>query len=199
MKTFGIRLIGINQGKLRQGFRDQLADAARREPVFSAIAEGFITVHATLCWATAAIDKDLRDLAKGSELARRLMTVPGVGPIVALNFIAVVDRAERFHRTPSIGAFFGLTPRRYQSGETDYSGRISKCGDGALRSLLFEAATSLMCRVKRFSTLKSWALRLAGRKGFKRAAVATARKIAVLMLTLWKNETEFKWTKEAAA
>lgn len=199
LKTFGIRLTGLNQGKLRQAFRDQLAEAARREPVFGAIAEGFIPVHASLCAATAAIDKDLRDLAKGSELVRRLMTVPGVGPIVALNFIAVVDRAERFRNSGSIGAFLGLTPRRYQSGETDYSGRISKCGDVALRSLLFEAATSLMCRVKRFSPLKSWALRLAGRKGFKRAAVATARKIAVVMLTLWKTGAEFRWTKEAVA
>jgi transposase len=81
----------------------------------------------------------------------------------------------------------------------DYSGRISKCGDAVMRGLLFEVATSLACWVKRFSPLKSWAVRLAGRKGFKKAAVATARKIAVLMLTLWKNGTEFKWTKETGA
>ncbi|WP_138473477.1 IS110 family transposase [Poseidonocella sp. HB161398] len=199
LKTFGIRMTGIHQGKLRQSFRDQLAEAASREPVFGLIAEGFMTVHATLCSAAAAIHKDLRDLAKESELARRLMTVPGVGAIVALNFIAVVDRADRFGRSASIGAFLGLTPRRYQSGETDYQGRISKCGDAAMRTLLFEAATSLMCRVKRFSPLKSWALRLAARKGAKRARVAAARKIAVLMLTLWKTGADFRWTAEAAA
>lgn len=145
LKTFGIRLTGISQGKYRQAFRDQLAEAARREPVFDAIAEGFITVHSTLCSAVAAIDAELRDLAKGSDLARRLMTVPGVGPIVALNFIALVNRANRFPNSASIGAFLGLTPRRYQSGEMDYSGHISKCGDAALRRLLFEAATSLIC------------------------------------------------------
>ncbi|WP_235935834.1 transposase [Tritonibacter mobilis] len=93
----------------------------------------------------------------------------------------------------------GLTPRRYQSGEMDWSGRISKCGDGTMRSLLFDAATTLIGRVQKFSALKSWAVRLAGRRGFSKAAVATARKLAVLMLTLWKTETEFKWKKEAIA
>jgi transposase len=127
------------------------------------------------------------------------MTIPGVGPIVSLSFIALVDDADRFRKVADVGAFLGLTPRRYQSGETDYSGRVSKCGDAAMRSLLFEAASSLIRQVRRFSPLKSWAVRLAGRRGFKKAAVATARKIAVLMLTLWKNGSEFQWTKEATA
>jgi transposase len=199
LKTFGIRMTAIGQGKHRQAFRDQLAEAALREPIFAAIAEGFTTVHSTLCTAAAAIDEELHQIAKGSELTRRLMTIPGVGPIVALNFISVIDDANRFQKTSNVGAFLGLTPRRYQSGEMDYSGRISRCGDAAMRGLLYEAATSLICRVQRFSPLKSWAVRLAGRKGFKIAAVAAARKIAVLMLTLWKNGTEFKWTKEADA
>jgi len=128
-----------------------------------------------------------------------LMTIPGVGPIVALNFIAHLDDANRFRRTADVGALLGLTPRRYQSGETDYSGRISRCGDVQVRKLLFEAATCLIRLVKRSSPLKSWAVRLAGRKGFKKAAVATARKMAVLMLSLWKNETEFCWKGSAAA
>ena len=123
--------------------RDQLTEAALREPIFGAIAEGFITVHSTLCTAAAAIDEELREIAKGSALTRRLMTIPGVGPIVALNFIAVIDNADRFQKTSNVGAFLGLTPRRYQSGEMDYSGRISKCGDAVMRGLLFEAATSL--------------------------------------------------------
>jgi len=97
------------------------------------------------------------------------MTIPGVGPIVSLSFIALVDDANRFRKSADIGAFLRLTPRRYQSGEMDYSGRISKC----------------------------WAVKLVGRKGFKKAAVATARKLAVLMLTIWKDGTEFDWKKEA--
>ena len=105
----------------------------------------------------------------------------------------------RFRKASDVGAFLGLTPKRYQSGDVDWSGRISKCGDKAMRTLLVEAASTMITRVKRFSALKSWAIRLAGRRGFAKAAVAAARKIAVLMLTLWKTDADFKWTKEAAA
>jgi transposase len=199
LKTFGIRMTAIGQGKRRQTFRDQLAAAGEVDPVLAAIADGFIAAHETLCIAAEALEEDLRAIAKESRLARRLMTIPGVGPIVSLSFIALVDDADRFRKVSDVGAFLGLTPRRYQSGATDYSGRVSKCGDAAMRGLLFEAASSLIRQVRRFSPLKSWAVRLAGRRGFKKAAIATARKIAVLMLTLWKNGTEFQWTKEAIA
>ncbi|MEM1268189.1 MAG: transposase [Pseudomonadota bacterium] len=127
------------------------------------------------------------------------MTGPGVGPIVSLSFIALIDDADRFRRAAEVGASLGLTPRRDQSGETDCSSRVSKCGDAAMRGLLFEAASCLIRQVKRFSALKSRAVRLAGRRGFKKAAVATARKIAVLMLRLWKDGPEFQWTMEANA
>lgn len=199
LKTFGIRMTGIAHGRLRQSFRDQLSAAGETDPILAAIADGFIAVHMTLCTAAEALEDDLRSIARSSDLARRLMTIPGVGPIVSLSFIALVDDAERFRKVSNIGAFLGLTPRRYQSGETDYSGRVSKCGDAMMRGLLFEAASCLIRQVRRFSPLKSWAVRLAGRRGFKKAAVATARKIAVLMLTLWKDGTDFQWTKEAAA
>ncbi|MEJ2521228.1 MAG: IS110 family transposase [Desulfuromonadales bacterium] len=199
LKTFGIRMTNVGQGRLRESFREQLAAAGEADPVVARIAGGFCAAHETLCAAAETLTDDLKAIAKESELAGRLMTVPGVGPIVALNFIALVDDPKRFRNVSGVGAFLGLTPRRYQSGESDWSGRISKCGDGQMRSLLFEAANTLICRVKRFSSLKSWAVRLAGRKGFKKAAVATARKIAVLMLTLWKNETEFRSTTEAEA
>jgi transposase len=167
--------------------------------VLRSIADGFIAAHSTLCQAAADLDRDVKEKAKTHPVARRLMTVPGVGPVVALNFVALVDEPSRFRRAENVGAFLGLTPRRYQSGEMDWSGRISKCGDGTMRSLLFEAATTLIGRVQKFSALKSWAVRLAGRRGFAKAAVATARKLAVLMLTLWKTETEFKWKKETIA
>ncbi len=199
LKTFGIRMAGVNKGRLRQGFRDQLAAAGETDPVLAVIADGFIVAHETLCAAAGALEKDLRAIARESALCRRLMTIPGVGPIVALNFIALVDDADRFRKVADVGAFLGLTPRRRQSGEVDYSGRISKCGDAQMRGLLFEAATCLIRLVKRFSPLKSWAMRLAGRKGFKKAAVATARKMAVLMLAIWKNETDFRWKGDAAA
>lgn len=199
LKTFGIRMTGISQGRQRQAFRDQLAAAGETDPVLRAIADGFITAHATLCQATDDLDKAVKRKAKAHPVARRLMTIPGVGPVNALSFIALVDNPDRFGRVSDVGAFLGLTPKRYQSGEMDWSGRVSKCGDGAMRGLLFEAASCLIRQVKRFSPLKSWAVRLAGRRGFRKAAVATARKIAVLMLTIWRSGADYRWTKEATA
>lgn len=184
LKTFGIRLRGIGKGRQRQGFRDQLAAAGERDPVLRVIADGFIAAHATLCQAAAELDRAVKSKADTHPVARRLMTIPGVGAVVALNFVALVDDPSRFCKTANVGAFLGLTPKRHQSGDVDWSGRISKCGDGVMRSLLFEAATTLITRVKKFSALKSWAVRLSARRGFAKAAVATARKLAVLMLAL---------------
>lgn len=199
LKTFGIRMTGVGQRRQRQDFRDQLAAAGETDPVLRVIADGFIVAHATLCQAAADLDAAVKRKARAHPVARRLMTIPGVGPVNALSFIALVGEPARFSRTSDVGAFLGLTPKRHQSGEMDWSGRVSKCGDGAMRGLLFEAASCVIRQVTRFSPLKSWAVRLAGRRGFRKAAVATARKIAVLMLTLWKTETDYRWTKEATA
>ena len=199
LKTFGLRITGVNQSRGRARFREQLAAAGETDPVLALVAETFIPTHKMLIDATEALETELRAIAKESTLAQRLMTVPGVGVMVSLSFIATIDDAERFRRSSDVGAFLGLTPRRYQSGEMDYSGRISKCGDTAMRALLFEAAATLIRQVKRFSALKSWAVKLAARKGFKKAAVATARKIAVILHRIWRDGTEFHWTKEAAA
>ena len=199
LKTFGIRMTGIGQGRQRQAFRDQLAAAGETDPILRTIADGFIAAHSTLCQAADDLDKAVKRKAKAHPVARRLMTIPGVGPVNALSFIALVDDPNRFSRSSDVGAFLGLTPKRHQSGEMDWSGRVSKCGDGTMRGLLFEAASCLIRQVKRFSPLKSWAVRLAGRRGFRKAAVATARKIAVLMLTIWKSGADYQWTKEATA
>ena len=196
LKTFGIRLGTVTQSRNRASFRDQLRAAASGDPILETVAASLIAVHDVACTEAAAIDDELLAIARDSELARRLMTVPGVGPIVALGFIATVDDVSRFAKATDVGAYLGLTPRRYQSGEMDYSGRISKRGDSAMRALLYEAASALITRVRRFSPLKSWAVRLAARKGFKKAAVATARKIAVVMLRLWRDGTTFAWSKE---
>jgi transposase len=198
LKAHGIRLPSISQRRRRAEFRERLARAAEHDPFLALIADSFIPLHETLCAIAEDLDDVLRAIAKERPVARRLMTVPGVGVMVSLGFIATVDHPERFSRTADVGAFLGLTPRRHQSGETDYSGRISKCGSTAMRTLLFEAAACLIRQVKRFSALKSWAVRLAGRMGFKKAAVATARKLAVILLTNWKDGTEFEWTREAA-
>jgi transposase len=191
LKTFGIRMTGITKGKLRQNFRDQLAVAGETDPILRTLADSFIDIHARLCEAAADLEKALKTKASTHLVAKRLMTIPGVGPLVSLSFIALIEDPDRFAKSSAVGAFLGLTPKRFQSGEVDWSGRISKQGDKAMRALLVDAAATLIQNVKRFSALKSWAIRLAGRKGFRKAAIASARKIVVLMLTLWKSGAEF--------
>ena len=198
LKTFGIRMGPVGHACSRQSFRDQLAEAVANDPVLGLIAERMIPIHRTLCVSVETLEDELVALAGKSDTARRLMTVPGVGAITALAFIATIDDPLRFRRSADAGAFLGLTPRRYQSGEIDRSGRISKCGDADMRRLLVSAASSLITQVRRFSPLKSWAVRLSGRKGFKKAAVAAARKIAVILHAMWRDGTEFNWTKEPA-
>jgi len=197
LKTFGIRMGPVHRAQYRRGFRDQLAEAGADDPVLGLMAETMNPIHETLCASAEALADELMTIARESRLARRLMTVPGVGPVTALSFIATVDDSNRFRRSSDVGAFLGLTPRRYQSGEIDRSGRISKCGDADMRRLLVSAAATLITQVRRFSRLKSWAVRLSARKGFKKAAVATARKLAVILHTIWRDGTEFEWTKEA--
>ena len=124
------------------------------------------------------------------------MTVPGIGPITALAFIGHLDDPDRFTKARTMGACLGLTPRRYQSGEVDVQGRISKRGDKMLRTLLYEAANVLLCVVKRPSTLKAWGLKLVKKIGLKKARIAVARKLAVIMTAMIKNGTSFQWKVE---
>src|SRR5262245_13481803 len=137
--------------------------------------------------ARKAIEQQVRDLdrkvlklARHDVQVRRFMTAPGVGPITALCFKATIDDPTRFRRSRSVGAYVGLTTRRHASGEVDWSGRISKCGDAMLRAYLFEAANVLLTRVPKWSTLKAWGMRLAKRNGLRKAKVAVARKLAVI-------------------
>jgi len=148
----------------------------------------------------AALYRKLLDLARGDEDSRRSMTVPGIGPITALAFYAAVDDPTRFPRSRSVGAYFGLTPRRFASGEVDWSGRISKCGDAMVRSYLFEAAGVLLTRVAHWCKLKAWGHRLWKRIGFKKAKIAVARKLAVILHRMWRDGADFIWSsKEVAA
>ncbi len=130
--------------------------------------------------------------------AGALMTTPGVGPVVALTYRATVDVPARFRKSKSVGAVFGLTCAKYQSGEVDWSGRISRCGDEMMRVMLYEAAQATM-RSKKWSWLKAWAMQIARRRGMKKAIVALARRLAVVMHRIWVDGTEFRWTREQAA
>ena len=127
------------------------------------------------------LDELVLDYAYACKSCRVLMSIPGVGPMTAANFVLAVDDADRFAKSKSVGAYFGLTPRRRQSGEMDYNGRISKRGDRAVRHQLYEAANALLTRVKKPSALQAWGLRIAKRSGLKKARIAVARKLAVIM------------------
>jgi len=145
------------------------------------------------------LDRKVMRLARNNAQVRRFMTAPGIGPITALCFLATVDDPTRFKRSRSVGAYVGLTTRRYASGEIDWTGRISKCGDAMLRSYLYEAANVLLTRVVKWSTLKAWGVRLAKRSGLRKAKVAVARKLAVILHRMWIEGTEFKWSSKEVA
>jgi transposase len=130
-------------------------------------------------------------LARNDAQVRRFMTAPGVGPITALCFLATIDDPTRFKRSRSVGAYVGLTTRRYASGEIDWTGRISKC-------YLYEAANVLLTRVAKWSALKAWGIRLAKRSGLPKAKVAAARKLAVILHRMWIEGSEFKWSSKEA-
>jgi transposase len=137
-------------------------------------------------------------LARDNEVCQRLMTIPGVGPVVSLAFISTVDVPARFRNSKAVGPSLGLTPVLNQSGESHRVGRISLCGDEAMRALLYEAAQVMLTRVQKWSWLKAWAMNIAKRRGQKKAIVALARRLAVIMHRMWSDGTEFRWTREMA-
>lgn len=136
-------------------------------------------------------------LAHDNEVCRRLMTIPGVGPVTSLAFISTIDVPARFKSSKAVGPSLGLTPVLNQSGESHRVGRISLCGDEAMRALLYEAAQVMLTRVQKWSWLKAWAMQMAKRRGRQKAVVALARRFAVIMHRMWSDGTEFRWTREA--
>jgi transposase len=152
-----------------------------------------LTARGTLREGFAQLDDLIMDLAREDAVCKRLMTVPGVGPLVALTFRATVDIPARFVHSRAVGAHFGLTPRKHQSGEVDRTGRVSKWGDAMMRTALYEAAQVLLTRVKRWSALKAWAIQVSRRRGHKKAIVALARRIGVILHRMWVDGTDFQW------
>jgi transposase len=144
------------------------------------------------------VEKRLISLARDDRRARLLMSAPGVGVIVALTYVSAIDDPTRFRSSKAVGPHFGLTPKRHQSGETDVSGRISKMGDAGVRAALYEAANVILTRPVKGSTLKSWAARLAARSGMRKAKVALARKLAVVLHRMLLDGTSFIADKAAA-
>jgi transposase len=195
LKTFGIVIPLGCKGV----FGVRVREAAGDNDALMVIIDPLLVAWQALRDQVAVFDRQILIRAKTDVVARRLMTVPGVGVIVSLAYSAVIDDPKRFKHSSTVGAYVGLTPRRYQSGDVDFAGRISRCGDGLLRGYLFEAATVILRRYSKPSQLKSWGLALAKRIGMRRAKVALARKLAVIMHRMWMNETDFNSGVVAAA
>ncbi len=196
LKNLGL-VIGKAGGNV---FRRRAEELLGRDGLLWEAVRPLLEVREKVVREIAALDRKLLALARNDENSRRSMTVPGIGPITALTFHSVIDNPSRFRRSRSVGAYVGLTSRRHASGEVDWSGRVSKCGDRMLRSYLFEAAGVLLTRVPQWCKLKAWGHRLWKRIGFKKAKIAVARKLAVILHRMWRDRTDFQWSnKEAAA
>ena len=169
-------------------------------PILADIILPLLAIRTESLRQAAVLTKEMKKHAATDEACRRLMTIPGVGAVSAVTYVATIDTSDRFRKSRSVGAYIGLTSRRYQSGDVDIGGRISRRGDRMLRTVLYEAANSLMCRVKspECAELQAWATKLKQRTSHKKAVVALARKLAVIMHAIWKDGTEFELKLRAA-
>lgn len=193
LRNFGLKVGMV--GTVR--FEGRVQELVERIPDLAVLVEPLLIVRRALREQIVILHRRLLAIVRDDEVCRRLMTIPGVGPVVALTYRATVDVPARFRKSRSVGAVFGLTSSRYQSGEIDWSGRISRCGDEMMRTMLDEAAQSML-HSKKWSRLKAWAMQIARRRGMKRAIVALARRLAVIMHRIWIDGTEFRWTREPA-
>ena len=196
LRPFGIRLPSRVGTKL---FAEAAHQATQNDPIMHASIKALLEALVSIDAQVGKLDGELKELARRSEVAWRLMSVPGVGPITALAFVAAIEDVKRFGRTRDIGAYLGLTEKRYQSGETDIKMGISKQGDSMARHYLYEAANVMLTTVKKRFPLRSWGLKLMKERGPKRARVAVARKLAVMLGRMWKDGTHFDATLSAQA
>ena len=195
LRNFGLKVGIVGVARFEARIRELVADL----PDLAILVEPLLVVRRVLREQIAVLHRRLLAVVRDDEVCRRLMTVPGVGPVVALTYRATVDVPVRFRKSKSVGAAFGLTCSRDQSGERDRPGAISRCGDEMMRMMLYEAAQSMLVHVKKWSWLKAWAMQIARRRGMKKAIVALARRLAVIMHRIWVDGTEFRWTRDAAA
>jgi transposase len=194
LRNFGLK-VGV-VGKVR--FEARIKELVENFPDLVVLIEPLLIVRRVLREQLGILHRRLLAIVRDDEVCRRLMTVPGVGPVVALTYRATIDVPARFKNSKAVGAVFGLTPAKYQSGEIDRVGGISRCGDEMMRVMLYEAAQILLVRSTKWSWLKAWAMQIARRRGIKKAIVALARRLAIIMHRIWVDGTEFRWTKEAA-
>ena len=196
-----LRGFGLKVGKTtKRSFAARIGARVAGHPALEAIAAATLAVHAVLVREFNNFEKQVRTLSLLDAKARLLMSTPAVGPIISLTYASAIDDPARFTSSKRAGPLFGLTPKKYQSGETDYSGRISKNGDASVRAALYEAAHIILTKpIKGCAQLKSWTMRIARRAGMSKAKVALARKLAVIMLRMLKDNVPFNPAAKAAA
>jgi transposase len=187
LRGFGLK-VGATTPKR---FAARIEDLVGGHATLAGIAAALLSIHEVLLREFANLDKRVREMARSDDRVRLLMSAPGVGAIVALTYVSAIDDPCRFTSSKRVGAHFGLTPKKYQSGETDIDGRISKIGDASVRTALYEAAHIILTRPVKGSGLKSWVMRLAKRAGPRKAKVALARKLAVVLHRMWVDGTPF--------
>ena len=197
LKVYGLKIGAIHRNRFAARALELLEMATL--PELSAAIEPLLRVRESMRAERKAFDRTLAALSRWDDVSRRLMTIPGVGPVTSLAFVVTVDDPGRFGSSKVLGAHLGLTPRVYQSGEIERSGQISKCGDRMLRHLLYEAASALMTCTRKWSRLRAWGVSVAKRRGMKRATVAVARKLAVIMHRIWVTGDEFDFGGLAVA
>src|SRR5437762_1028570 len=190
LRNFGLKVGVVGTVK----FEARIQELVEKVPDLAMLVEPLLIVRRTLREQIVILHRRLMAIVRDDDVCRRLMTIPGVGPVVALTYRATVDVPARFRKSKAVGAVFGLTCSKYQSGEIDRSGRISRCGDEMMRVMLYEAAQSML-HSKKWSWLKAWAMQIARRRGMKKAIVALARRLAVIIHRIWVDGTEFRWTR----
>jgi transposase len=195
LRNFGLKVGMVGTVK----FEARIRELVENLPDLAVLVEPLLTVRRVVREQVSILQRRLLAIVRDDDVCRRLMTIPGVGPVVALTYRVTVDVPARFRNSKAVGAVFGLTPAKYQSGENDRTGAISRCGDEMMRMMLYEAAQSMLVRSTKWSWLKAWAMKVARHRGMKKAIVALARRLAVIMHRVWVDGTEFRWTREVAA
>src|SRR5262245_36242381 len=194
LRNFGLKVGMIGTMK----FEARIRELVESLPDLAVLVEPLLIVRRVVREQLGILHRRLLAIVRDDDVCRRLMTIPGVGPVVALTFRVTVD-VPGFRKSKAVGAVFGLTPAKYQSGENERTGAISRCGDEMMRIMLYEAAQSMLVRTAKWSWLKAWAMKIARHRGMKKAIVALARRLAVIMHRIWVDGTAFRWTREPAA
>jgi transposase len=195
LRGFGLKVGLISRGR----FETRIRELVDGNVILETVTGAMLAARTALETEFKHLHRALLTLVRTDPVCRQLMSVPGVGAIVAITFKSGVDDPSRFKRSRDVGPHFGLTPRKYQSGEIDVTGSITKVGDRMVRTALYEAASVMLTRTVRFSSLKAWGMAVARRRGTKKARVAMARKLAVILHRMWVDGTDFRWSNQETA